>query len=76
MVCSKDSEIIIIIITDDDALKQVPNVWYLGSSLYLQKMGKNKEDIIPRIKEAKITFNNKNQLLCSNNLGLEMKRNL
>jgi hypothetical protein len=37
---------------------------------------KNKEDIIKRIKEAKVVFNNKNQLLCSINLSLEIKRNL
>ena len=35
---------------------------------------KNKEDIIQRIKEAEVTFNNKKQLLCSNNLSLEMKQ--
>jgi len=28
------------------------------------------------IKEDKVKFNNKKQLLCSNNLSLEMKRNL
>jgi len=28
---------------------------------------------IRRIKEAKVMFNNKNQLLCSNNLSLEIK---
>jgi hypothetical protein len=30
--------------------------------------GKNKEDIIKRIKEAKVMFNNKKQLLFSSNL--------
>jgi uncharacterized protein YydD (DUF2326 family) len=29
-----------------------------------------------RIREAKVTFNNKKQLLCSNNLSLEMKKKL
>jgi hypothetical protein len=29
-----------------------------------------------RTEEAKVIFNNKSQLLCSNNLSLEMKRNL
>jgi hypothetical protein len=37
-------------------------------------MGKNKEDIIKRIKEAKVMFNNKKLLLCSNNLSLEIKK--
>jgi len=32
--------------------------------------------IIQRIKEAKVTFNNKKQLLCSNNLSFEMKKKL
>ena len=35
-----------------------------------------KEDIIQRVNEAKIMFNNKNQLLCSNNLSLEIKKKL
>jgi hypothetical protein len=37
-------------------------------------MGKNKEDIIQRIKEGKIMFNNKKQLFSSNNLSLNMKK--
>jgi hypothetical protein len=37
---------------------------------------KNKEYIIQRIKEAKVMFNNKKQILCSNNLRLEMKQKL
>jgi hypothetical protein len=37
----------------------------------LTEGGKEKEDII-RVKEAKIMFNDENQLLCSNNLSLEM----
>jgi len=39
-------------------------------------MGKNKEDIIQRIKEAKVLFDNKKQLLFSNNRSLEMKKKL
>ena len=35
--------------------------------------GGNKEDIIKLIIEAKFMFNNKKQLLCSNNLSLEIK---
>jgi hypothetical protein len=38
--------------------------------------GKNKEDIIQRIKEAKFVFDNKKQLLCSSNLSLEIKKKL
>jgi hypothetical protein len=56
---------------DDDAPKQVQIFKYPGS-LFTED-GKNKEDIIKRIKEAKFMFNNKKQLLCSNNLCLEMK---
>jgi hypothetical protein len=52
---------------DDDALKQVPRFKYLGS--VFTKDGKNKKDI-KQIKEAKVVFNNKKQLLCSNNLSL------
>ena len=56
-------------------LHQVGNwLLYLGS--IFTEDGKNKEDIIQRIKEAKVTFNNKKQLLCSNNLSLEIKKNL
>jgi len=56
MVCSKDFENINIKM-DDNAPKQVPNCKYLGS--IITEDGKNKEDIIQRIKEAKIMFNNK-----------------
>jgi len=58
----------------DNALKQVQKFKYLGS--IITGDGKNKEDIIQRIKEAKVMFNNKKQLLCSNNLSLEMKKKL
>jgi hypothetical protein len=34
----------------------------------------NKEDITQRIKEAKVMFNNKKRLLCSNILSLEMRK--
>jgi len=59
---------------DDNTLKQVPKSKYLGS--IFTEGGKNKEDIIKRIKEAKVMFNNKNQLLCWNNISLEMKKKL
>jgi len=42
----------------------------------LTEGGKNKADLIQRVKEAKVMFNNKKQLLCSNNLSLEMKEGL
>jgi hypothetical protein len=45
---------------DDDALKQLP-----------REDGENKEDIIQRIKEAKLSLITK---LCSNNLSLEIKK--
>jgi len=73
MVCSKDFENINIKI-DDNALKQVPKFKDLGSTI--AEDGKKKEDVIQRIKEDKVMFNNKKQPLCSNNLSLEMKRNL
>ena len=60
--------------TADNTLKQVPTFQYLGSIITEDR--KNKEDIIQRIKEAKVMFNNKKQLLCSNNLSLEMKKKL
>ena len=67
MVCSKDSEIINIKM-DGNTLKQVPKFKYLGS--IFTEDGKNNEDIIQWIKEATVMFNNKKQLLCSNNLSL------
>ena len=70
-VCSKYFENINIRM-DDNALKREPKFKYLGS--IITEDGQNKEDIIQRIKEAKVTFNNKNQLICSNNLSLEMKK--
>jgi hypothetical protein len=36
----------------------------------------NEKDIIQQVKAAKVMFNNKKQLLCSNNLSLEMKKKL
>ena len=59
---------------DDNALKQVPKFKYLCSIFTEER--KNKEDIIRRIKEAKVMFNNEKQLLCSNNLSLEIKKDL
>ena len=54
MICSKDYENINIKM-DDDALKQVTKFKYISS--VFTKDGKNKEDIIKRIKEAKVIFN-------------------
>jgi len=56
MVCSKDLEIINIKM-EDNALKQVPKFKYTGS--IFTGDGKNKEDIIQLIKEAKVMLNNK-----------------
>jgi hypothetical protein len=72
MVCSKDPENINIKM-DDDILKQIPKFKNLGR--ICTEDGKNKEDIIQRIREAKVMINNnKKQLLFSNNLSLEIKQ--
>jgi len=63
---------IINIKTDEDVLKQVPKLRYL--SIIFAEDGKNKWNIIQRIKETKVMFNNKKQLLFSNNLSLEMEK--
>jgi len=47
---------------DDYALKQVSQFKYLCSTI--TEDGKNREDIMQIIREAKIMFNNKKQLLC------------
>ena len=73
MVCSKDFENINIAM-DGSILKQVPKFKYLSS--IITEDGKNKKDIMQRIKEAKVLFNNKKQLLRSNNFSLEMKKKL
>ena len=70
LVCSKDPENNNINM-DDDPLKQVPKFKFL-SGIFTED-GKNKENIIQRIKEAKVMSNNKKQLFCSNNLSLEIK---
>jgi len=57
VVCSKYFENINIKI-DDNALNQVPKFKYICS--IITEVGKNKEDIIQRIKEVKVMFNNKN----------------
>ena len=56
---------------DDNALKQASKFMDLGS--IITEDGKNKEGVIQRIKEAKVMFHNKKQLLCSNDLSLEKK---
>jgi len=71
MVCPQNRENINIKM-DDDVLKQVPKFKYPGS-IYTED-GENKEDITQRGKEDKIIFNNREQLLSSNNLGLEIKK--
>jgi hypothetical protein len=58
---------------DDDVLKQVTKFKYLGS--IFTEDGKHKDDKIQRVKEAKVMFDNKKQLPCSNNLSLVMKKN-
>ena len=73
MVCCKDFENINIRM-DDNTLKQVPKLKYLCS--IIREDGENKKATMQRIKEAKVMFNNKNQLLCSNNFSLEMKKKL
>jgi hypothetical protein len=73
MVCSKDTENTNIKM-DEDALKQVSKFKYPGS--IFTGDGKNKEDIIKRIKVTKVMFNNKNKPLCSNNLSLKIKKKL
>jgi len=65
MVCSKYFENINIKM-NDVALKKVPIFKYLDS--IFTEDGKNKEDIIQRIKEDKVVINNKMHLLCSLNL--------
>jgi hypothetical protein len=71
MVCSEDFENINIKM-DDNALKQVKKFNYLGSMITEDR--KNKEHIVQRAKEAKVMFNNKNQLLFPNNFSFEMKK--
>jgi len=73
IVCSKDFENINIKM-GDNSLKQVEKFKYLGS--IIAEGGKNREDILKRIKEPKFMFNNTTQLICSNNLSLEMKKKM
>jgi hypothetical protein len=56
MVCSKDLQNINIKVGDNTP-KQVPKFRYLDS-IFTQD-GKNKDDAIQQIKEAKVMFNNK-----------------
>jgi hypothetical protein len=59
---------------DDEALKQEPKCKSLRG--VRANGGENTEYTIQRIKEAKVMFNNKNQLLYSNNFSLEMKKKI
>jgi predicted GH43/DUF377 family glycosyl hydrolase len=57
--------------TDKDVLKQVLKFKYLGT--IFTEDGKNKY-LKQRTKEAKVMFNHRKQLLSSNNLSLEVKK--
>ena len=52
----------------------IPYRTYDGS--VITEDGKNKEDVIQRVKEAKVMFKNEKQLLCSSSLSLEMRKKL
>ena len=67
MVSSEDFENINITM-GDNTLKREPKFKYLFS--IIREEGENKKCIMQRIKEAKVMFNNKKQLLCSNNFSL------
>jgi len=73
MVCSKDPENINIKM-DEDVLEHVPKFKYVVT--IFTEGGKTKDDIIQRIVEANIMSNNKEQLLYSNNLSVELKNKL
>ena len=73
MVCSKDSEIVNIKM-DDNALKQAPKFKYLVS--IFTEDGKNKEDIIQWIKEAKVILIIKSNYCVRITLVWNWKRNL
>jgi hypothetical protein len=55
---------------DDKALNQVPRLKRLGSIITEYR---GKEDYNKTNQKAKVMFNNEMQLLCTNNLSLEMK---
>jgi len=72
VVCSKYPENINIKM--DNTLKPGPKFLYMRS--ISTGDGESKGDIIQRITEAEVVCNNKNHLLCWNNLSLEIKEKL
>uniref|UniRef100_A0A8D8R4I6 Craniofacial development protein 2 n=1 Tax=Cacopsylla melanoneura TaxID=428564 RepID=A0A8D8R4I6_9HEMI len=73
LVCTKDSEEINIQV-NNETIKQINTFKYLGSNI--NEDARCTTDIKQRIALAKIAFNKKKTLLCSNNVSLRIRKQL
>lgn len=73
MVISKNEEQVKIIL-DDFELKQVKEFTYLGGKI--TQDGRCSREIASRIQQAKIAYNKKSKIFESNNVNLEVRKNL
>ncbi|KAL1448654.1 hypothetical protein WDU94_014026 [Cyamophila willieti] len=73
LVCSKEREEVNIII-NNEKIKQIDTFKYLGSNITRDARSSN--DIKQRISLAKIAFNKKKSILCSNNIDIKIKKQL
>lgn len=73
LVCSRESEIVNIEV-NNIKIKQSKAFKYLGSCI--SEDGKSTNDIKQRLAQAKRAFTNKKGLLCSNNINLNLRKQL
>ncbi|KAI5728729.1 hypothetical protein M8J77_020289 [Diaphorina citri] len=73
LVCTKDPETVNIVVNNEH-IKQIKSFKYLGS--IITEDGKSNQDINQRIAQAKAAFMKKRSLFCSNNINLNLRKQL
>ena len=74
LVCGRENRTIIQVKIQNQVIEQVDEFTYLGSAI--SNDGKNKSEIVKRICQAKIAFNNKKTIFTSKNISLKTRKNL
>ncbi|VVC40587.1 Reverse transcriptase domain [Cinara cedri] len=72
MACSKTNQVLLNIHIDNARIEQVHHFNYLGSKI--TEDGRCKDEIISRIAQAKMAFQNKKHLLTTNSMDLEIRK--
>uniref|UniRef100_A0A8D8VGN7 Reverse transcriptase domain-containing protein n=1 Tax=Cacopsylla melanoneura TaxID=428564 RepID=A0A8D8VGN7_9HEMI len=73
LVCSKEPETVNILV-NNEPIKQVKHFKYLGSTI--TENAKSLMDIKQRIGQAKTAFMKNKSILCSNNIDMNVRKNL